>query len=268
MKYSLGRFVYGLAVIACGICALVWRHFDALATVPHRLIFIDIAAITLILGGAGVLWRKTARCGAVAVGVIYCAFALLGLPFIFKHPLIYNGYGNFFEQISLVSGAVVLYACSGPVTRERLARIGCYAFGVCLLSFALEQHFYVSATAALVPKWMPPGQMFWAIATTLAFGFAGVALLGNIKPLIAARLTTAMILAFLLLIWLPALFANPHRSANWGEATETLAIAASAWVVADFLARRGSAGPAPANRGRRRTLLYRRAARGKRPPGK
>jgi hypothetical protein len=37
MKYSLGRFVYGLAVIACGICALVWRRFDALAGVPRQI---------------------------------------------------------------------------------------------------------------------------------------------------------------------------------------------------------------------------------------
>ena len=97
---------------------------------------------------------------------------------------------------------------------------------------------YVSATAALVPKWnCRRDRCSGAIATTLAFGFAGVALLGNIKPPIAARLTTAMVLGFLLLIWLPALFANPHRSANWAEAAETLAIAASAWVVADFFGR-------------------------------
>ncbi|HEY5328954.1 MAG TPA: hypothetical protein VIJ79_03640 [Acidobacteriaceae bacterium] len=238
MKYSLGRFVYGLAVIACATCALVWRRFDALAGVPHRELFVCIAAITLVLGGAGVLWPRTARAAAAAVGVIYVVFALLGLPLILKQPLVYNGYGNVFEQLSLASGAVILYACSGPTASARLARIGYYTFGVCVISFALEQLFYLSATAGFVPKWLPPGQMFWAIATTVAFGLAAVALLTGIQARLAAGLTTAIIFGFLLLTWLPALIAHPHSAGNWSEATETLAIAATAWMVADLLSRR------------------------------
>jgi uncharacterized membrane protein YphA (DoxX/SURF4 family) len=128
----------------------------------------------------------------------------------------------------------------------RWARIGYYSFGICVLSFALEQLFYLSETAGLVPKWIPPGQMFWAIATTVAFALAAVALLTGFMALLASRLTTAMILGFGLLVWLPALFADPHNSVNWSESTETLAIAASAWIVADYLAHRGSAQSAPA----------------------
>jgi hypothetical protein len=88
--------------------------------------------------------------------------------------------------------------------------------------------------------------MFWAIATTVAFALAAVALLTGFMALLASRLTTAMILGFGLLVWLPALFADPHNSVNWSESTETLAIAASAWIVADYLAHRGSAQSAPA----------------------
>jgi membrane protease YdiL (CAAX protease family) len=66
---------------------------------------------------------------------------------------------------------------------------------------------------------------------------------------LAARLTTAMILGFLLLTWLPALFAAPHSFQNWSESTETLAIAASVWIVADFLGHRRSAESAPASLG-------------------
>src|SRR6185437_5344214 len=114
--------------------------------------------------------------------------------------------------------------------------------GICVVSFALEQLFYLSSTASLVPKWIPPGQMFWAIATTSAFALAAIALL-------ASRLNTAMLLGFLLLVWLPALSANPHSFVNWSEGLETLAIAASAWIVADFLGRRRSAEPAPTSLG-------------------
>lgn len=249
MKYSLGRYVYGLAAIGSGICALVWHDFSALGSVPHRRTLIYVVATIEILAGVAVQWRRTGRAGGVALGTIYLAFALLGVPVIIEHPLDYNGFGNFFEQFSFVAGAVILYACSRPIAPARTARLaqfGYYSFGVCVVSFALEQLFNLSATASLVPKWIPPGQMFWAIATTAAFALAAIALLTGFTSLLASRLTTAMIVGFGLLVWLPALFANPHSSPNWSESTETLGIAASAWIVADFLGRRRSAEPVPA----------------------
>ena len=252
MKYSLGRYLYGWATIGSGICALVWHRFDALANVPHREILSCIVATIEIFGAVAVLWPRTARAGAVALGTIYFAFALLGVPLIIRHPLVYNGYGNFFEQFSFVSGALILYACSGliaPARTGRLAQIGYYSFGICVVSFALEQLFYLSETASLVPKWIPPGQMFWAIATTAAFALAAVALLTGLMARLASQLTTAMILGFGLLVWLPAVFGNPHSFVNWSEGTETLAIAASAWIVADFLGHHRTAESAPASLG-------------------
>ncbi|HEX5275335.1 MAG TPA: hypothetical protein VFW34_08665 [Candidatus Rubrimentiphilum sp.] len=245
MKFGSGRYVYGLAAIAFGLCAFAfhdintWQQFKLLAHDSHREALTYVVATIEILGGAAILWPGTARAGAVAVGTIYFIFALLGLPAIVAHPLVYNGYGNFFEQFSLASGAAIVYACAGSIGGTvRWARFGSYAFGVCLLSFALEQLFYLSATASLVPKWIPPGQMFWAIATTAAFASAAAALLTGFMVRLAARLTTAMLLGFGLLVWVPALVAVPHSFENWSEAIETLAIAASAWVVADFLHKR------------------------------
>jgi uncharacterized membrane protein YphA (DoxX/SURF4 family) len=250
MKYSPGRYLYGLAAIGSGICALAWHSFDALANVPHRGTLIYIAATIEILGGVAVQWPRTARAGAVALGTIFFTFALLAVPPIIEHPLVYNSFGNFFEQLSLASGAVILYACSSPIAPARTAgsaQIGYYSFGICVVSFTLEQFFYLSPTASLVPKWIPPGQMFWAIATTAAFALAAIALLTGFMARLASRLTTAMILGFLLLTWLPALFADPHSFVNWSESTETLAIAASAWMVADFLGHRRSAESRPAS---------------------
>jgi uncharacterized membrane protein YphA (DoxX/SURF4 family) len=249
MKYSLGRYVYGWAAIGFGICALAWHDLSnwlqikALGDVPHHDILTYIVATIEILGGVAVQWPRTARAGAVALGAIYFTFALLGIQLIIEHPLDYNGFGNFFEKFSFVSGAVILYACSGPIAPARtvrLAQIGYYSFGICVFSFGLEQLFYLSATASLVPKWIPPGQMFWAIATTAAFALAAVALITGFKARLASRLTAAMLVGFGLLVWLPALFADPHSFLNWTETVETLGIAALAWIVADFLGQRRS----------------------------
>ena len=86
--------------------------------------------------------------------------------------------------------------------------------------------------------------MFWAIATTAAFALAAIALLTGFMALLASRLTTAMLLGFGLLVWLPALLADPHSFLNWSEGLETLGIAGSAWIVADFLIASVSTPPA------------------------
>jgi uncharacterized membrane protein YphA (DoxX/SURF4 family) len=247
MKYPLGRYVYGLAAIGFGICALVWHdigNWVQIKEFSHLEILAYIVAAIEILGGAALLWPRTARAGAAALGVLYFAFALLAVPLIIEHPLVYNGYGNFFEILSFASGAAILYACSGPTAparTARLAQIGYFSFGICVISFALEQLFYLSATASLVPKWIPPGQMFWAIATTIAFALAAIALLTGFKALLASRLAVSMLVVFGLLVWLPALLADAHSFSNWTETVETFGIAGTAWIVADFLGQRRAA---------------------------
>ena len=115
-------------------------------------------------------------------------------------------------------------------------------FGTCVVSFAVEQLAYLSATAKLVPKWIPPGQLFWAIATTTAFGLAAVALLSGRSARLASRLLTIMLVGFGLLVWLPIVVSDPHKLFNWTESALTLAIAGAAWIVADFLTQNRSEG--------------------------
>lgn len=244
MKVYLGRHVFGLAAVAFGVIALVWHDFNdwqqirALGNVPHRVILVYIAAAIESLGGVAIQWPKTARAGAFALGAIYLIFALLWVPLIAAKPQIYDRWANFFEQFSLVSGALIVYASvsrSDSKRAARAARTGYIFFGVCVVSFTIEQLVYLSATADFVPKWIPPGQMFWAITTTIAFALAAIALLSGRSALLASRLLTVMIIGFGLLVWLPAPFADPHKLMNWAGNAENLAIAGAAWIVADFL---------------------------------
>jgi uncharacterized membrane protein YphA (DoxX/SURF4 family) len=243
MKVSLGRQVYGLAAILFGLITLVWHDFNTwqqiqvLGDVPHREILVYLAAAVEILGGLAVQWRRTARVGAVALGCLYLVFALMWLPRIAAEPMVYDRWGNFFEQFSLVSGAIVAYGLlrlPGSERDARIARIGYLCFAICVISFTLEQLFYLSGTASFVPKWIPPGQMFWAITTTVAFALAAIALLSGWMALLASQLTTAMIVGFGLFVWLPAL-ADPRKIINWAGNAQNLAIAGSAWIVTDYL---------------------------------
>jgi hypothetical protein len=233
-RSNLGRNVFGVAALAFGVITLVWHDYNGWHQ-PRYLVY--AAAAALIFGGAAMQFRRTAKAGAAVLGAVYLVFALQCLPGIVAAPRIYNSWGNFFEQLSLVAGAAIVYArLSSPWSPETLNRIGRILLGICAASFTLEQAFYLHPTASLVPKWLPPNQMFWAVTTTVFFALAAVALLTNRIALLAARLLTMMLVIFGLLVWVPLLLSGGPRShTNWSETAETFAIAGTAWILADLL---------------------------------
>ncbi len=242
LSSDLGRHVFGVAALAFGLFMLAWRDYSV-HQLPHVLnaqigrVLVYAAAAAQIVGGAAILFLRTAKTGALVLGAVYLVFALLCVPGIIAAPQVYNSWGNFFEQFSLVAGAAIVYArLSSTWTPETLKRIGTILVGVCTASFTFEQAVYLGATASLVPKWLPPGQMFWAVTTTVAFALAALALLTNRVALLATRLLTTMIVIFGVLVWIPLLLSAPHDPTNWSETIETFAIAGVAWLLADLLA--------------------------------
>jgi hypothetical protein len=238
MKLRLGRYVYGLGGIAFGVITLIWHQIDALGNISHPGILVYSVGVAELIGGLAIQWQKTVRFGALALSAIFSIFAIYWIPQIVKTPLIFGTWGNFGEQFSIVAGGVIVVAStlrSDPVRAATIARAAYGSFGICVISYAFYQFFYLTYTAELVPKWIPPGQMFWAIATTVAFALAAVALLSGRLALLASRLLTATLILFGLLVWLPLVFSDPQKMSNWTEFAATLGMAASSWIVADFL---------------------------------
>jgi hypothetical protein len=230
---NLGRRVFGVASLAIGLITLAWHDYNGWHQ-PRYLVY--GAAAALIFGGASIQFRRTAKTGAAVLGAVYLVLALQCVPGIIAAPRIYNSWGNFFEQFALAAGAAIVSArFSSAWSRETLNRIGRILLGLCAASFTLEQAFYLGATASLVPKWIPPTQMVWAVTTTVLFALAAGALLSNRMALLATRLLTMMLVLFGLLVWVPLLLAAPRSHTNWSEIAETFAIAGTAWILADLL---------------------------------
>jgi len=119
MRIRLGRHVFGFAAILFGIVTLFWHDFNTwqqirpLGNLPHSEILAYVVAAIEILGGLAIQWSKTARAGAIALGSIFLVFALLWVPRIIAEPRVFDGYGNFFEQFSQVTGALIVYGTTG-----------------------------------------------------------------------------------------------------------------------------------------------------------
>jgi uncharacterized membrane protein YphA (DoxX/SURF4 family) len=239
---NMGQYAYGVAAIALGVVGLVWGDFATnwqrvQANVPHREALAYLTAGCELFSGLAILWRRTARIGAVALTLIYSVFALLWAVQIFASPRVYDVWGNFFEELSLVIGgavAVTVLAPPGSPGTSKSAPIS-RLFGICAISFGLDHFFYLRGAASFVPKWIPPGQMFWAVATAVFFLLAAIALLSGILAGLASRLLTAMIVGFEVLVWAPRLFTFSHDHFSWAGNGICLAIAGAAWVVSDSI---------------------------------
>jgi uncharacterized membrane protein len=142
-------------------------------------------------------------------------------------------------QLAIAASALIVYATTAQIDKgltARLTRLGQITFGVCSVIWGGAHFVYMNLTAPLVPKWLPPGQVFWGYATGVCFIAAGLALLTGIQARLAAILLTAMIASFGLLANGPMLVANPSSHWNWTESILNLALIGAAWVVADSLA--------------------------------
>jgi uncharacterized membrane protein YphA (DoxX/SURF4 family) len=247
---NLGIYAYGASAIALGVIGLVCSDFATNwqrvpGNVPHREALAYITAVYEIVGGIAILWPRTARVGAMMLMILYSIFAFLWVLQILATPQVYDVWGNFFEELSLVIAGAVVYASSAlpdSAWAGRTAQIS-RLYGICVISFALEHLFYISATASFVPKWIPPGQLFWAIATAVFFLLAAISILSGILAGLASRLLTAMIVCFELLVWVPILFASPHVHFSWSGNAICLALAGAAWVVADSFGESRKASP-------------------------
>lgn len=235
----LGRIVFGASAVLFGVIALMWHDSETwqslqqIWSLPFGIIIGGCLMALQIAGGMGIQYSRTARLASVVLCVVYLCFSLACLPAIIRTPAVYAAYGSFFEQFALLSGSIALYAATEANAARAaafggLARLG---LGLCAISFTLSHIFYLRLTASLVPRWLPPSQMFWAIFTTFAFALAALAILINRQSRLAIRLLTLMLGLFGVLVWVPRLAAHPEAHINWSEFALTSLIMGAAWMV-------------------------------------
>ncbi|WP_116810519.1 hypothetical protein [Steroidobacter cummioxidans] len=241
--------MYGIAAIALGVLGLISRDFAAvwqpienlIGAADRKLIAVLYAAALLVAGGA-TLWRKSAQTGLAMLTGLHFLATLGWVPRIVGYWRIYGTWNGFFELFSLVVAGAIAYAVLAPPSsawRKQTLQTGHYLYAACLLSFAVGHFTALTQTAGMVPKWLPPGQMFWAVATGVFYLLAAAALAVRFKAALAVRLVTVMMLGFAVLAWGPLLLRQPEHF-TWAGTAITVALASAAWIVADSLSQRSS----------------------------
>jgi hypothetical protein len=251
---QIGVLAFGVAAIVLGAAGFAWGDFATNwqrvgPNVPYREALAYITAAFETLTGVAMLGRRTARAGALLLTILYSIFTLLWVIQVCAVPLVYDGWGNVFEELSLAIGGAVAYASLAPAGSPLAgkARLIARLYGICPISFAIVHFINLAGVATWVPKWLPPGQMFWATAAAIGFLLAAAAILSGIRAGLAARLLTAEIMGFEILVWVPKLIAAPHEHFYWAGNAISLAMVAAVWVVSDALSqpRRLHANPWP-----------------------
>jgi uncharacterized membrane protein YphA (DoxX/SURF4 family) len=239
---NLGLYVYSVAAIFLGVVGLVsgdfattWQNVGP--NIPFRAPLAYLTAAIELVAGIALLWPRTARAGALTLTILYSIFTLIWVPKSFVNLGNYDPIGNVFEEFSLVAAGLVLWAsfspAGSPIARRRPFFV--LLFGLCPISFGIAHIIDMPGLLGWIPGWLPPNKMFWAYATTMGFFGAAVAVLTGVMARLAARLLTAEIMIFELLVWIPKLSADPRNHFNWAANAICIALAGASWVVSDSI---------------------------------
>jgi uncharacterized membrane protein len=244
-----GRLVFGMATSALGTITLAWGAFAfAWQAVPpdlpgyHTLAY--LAGGLLLVGGVGVTATRTARISAFVLAAVYGVFAVPWAIRVVRFPQMFGTWGGLAEHVSMVLAAVIIIRVGSTSSLGRTGvETACFkAYGVCAVVFGFNHFFSLAQTAGMVPAWLPPSQMFWAVATGVFHCAAGAAILANYRALLATRLLAGMMLVFEALVWLPSLLEAPGVHMMWAGNAVDVVLAGAALVMADAMARRGNDG--------------------------
>jgi uncharacterized membrane protein YphA (DoxX/SURF4 family) len=244
----LGWRVFGLGLIAMAAVWLAWGNFTPGQSVPERFSgrgFAYLAAVFTLIAGAALEWRKSVVAGAAALAIYYLLVVIIIMdgPVLIDNYTEYGSFSNIAEQLAIAAAALIVYASFAKLDTAlalRLTRIGQLTFGICAVLFGGAHFFYMNLTVPLIPKWLPPSQVFWAYATGIGHIAAGIAILSGVRARLGAILLTAMYVSFTLLVHIPIVLADPSNFYGWTENALNLALIGCAWVVADSLGQQGS----------------------------
>lgn len=239
---TASRILFALTMIGIGVAGLVSGTFASIwagvpKTLPDRILLAYLSTFVSLACGAGLLMKRTAAWSALILLVFLVVWTVLfKVPFIVRQPLIEVSYQSTGENLVLIAGAWVLYVWLAKSRTfpagDTGMRVAHLLYGFALIAFGFSHFAYLNMTAPLIPRWLPPSQIFWAYFTGTAYLAAGAAILTGIAGRLGAVGSALMVTLITLIVWGPGVAAGKFDASNWQEPVVSWALTAAAWVVA------------------------------------
>ena len=244
---SVACGLFGLASASVALWILVfgqWVPQPLPAGLALREILTYAGALVILLASVGLCVARTAVASVLTLGAYQAVSAALAVPQGLATPQSLDAWYPFFEVVTPLAGAWVLYvmvrrsmrAPSAARAARGALRAGQSLFGVTCVFYGASHFAYAAYTATLVPGWLP-APLLVAYTTGACHLAAGLALIIGVAPRLAAALEATMMSLFGLVVWIPSFFAQPPPSwatpaaQRWSELVVTFVLAAAAWVV-------------------------------------
>jgi uncharacterized membrane protein YphA (DoxX/SURF4 family) len=202
------------------------------AGIPSRETLACISGALLLITGLGLLIPRAARIASLVLAAYILLWVLaLQLPRAVANPQVEGYWLGVGEDLSMATGAWLIF-CAVAGRTDASVRIARILFGLALIPIGLGHLFYFKITVGFIPPWFP-FRPFLAGFTGLAHIAAGLAIVFNIVPRLAATLEAVMQSVFTVFVWITAVVTAPTDRENWVNLFISTALSAAAWAVAE-----------------------------------
>jgi uncharacterized membrane protein len=156
---NLGMYAYAAGAILLGLLGLASRDFATPwqrvgPNVPFREPLVYLTAFIELAAGLALLWRRTARAGALTITAVFTVFTLVWVPKILETRRDFEPTGNFFEEFSAVAAGAVLFAWLSPAGSPIARRESLFArlYGLCPISFGIVHIYDMPGLLSWIPQ--------------------------------------------------------------------------------------------------------------------
>jgi len=249
---SLGHLLYAAGFIGLGILGLIFDDYamnwqPVPPSFPAHDALAYISALLLLLSGLGLMIRRAqVKSGMALTGFLALWLLTLRLPPLAADFFSAVNWLGVAETLELVTGGWILTATllrvnqgSGMpwLTKSFSLKLAILLFGVSLPLIGLSHFVYAKETAQMIPAWLPLRHEL-AYLTGAGHVAAGIAILLNILPRLAATMEAGMMGSFVLLLHIPGVIAEPTSRFQWTMLCIATAITGAAVIVAHHFVNR------------------------------
>ncbi len=238
----LGRYLFGLAVLASGLMQLVNAEFVRLipalpATIPLPSFWARaIGAVLGALGVAIVLGFMIRPAAAIVAALLLLSFVFQRVPELLAQPMTGLTWTNPCKVLALSGGAILVAAAATTNKRtssdwaQRLRPLAPLLLGAFLLVCGAQHFIYATFVDTLVPARMPLEPRFWTYLTGAALIAGGAGVMIPRIARLAALLSGGMVFLWVILLHLPRSI-EMKTAFEMAGIFEALAISGTAFMV-------------------------------------